>query len=1114
MPVVLGPFLLERPLGRGGMGTVWRGRHVTEGVDVAVKVLTREGSEAPDVLAAFRSEVRAVAGLRHPNVVWVIDHGTVDDQAAAASGGELRRGTPYLAMELADGSLSSRVGSCAWPELRATLLALLDALAHAHARGVIHRDLKPGNVLIGGERPGLKLADFGLAHAADASGAPTAPTLSGGTPSYMAPEQWENRVRDFGPWTDLYALGCVAWKLSSGAVPISKRGWAAMMMAVLRDRPARLVPTTPLPEGFEDWLLTLLEKDPGRRYACAADAAWALQQLEEPRGTASASARAAGEEATVLRPPAPQATTLVFGTPEAVGAGVVGVARHPLPPMPPTWRRGTAAPDPRHLLGAGLGLYGLRALGLVDREAERDVLWQALRAVTGGRGPRAVVLRGAAGRGKSRLAAWLVERAAEVGAATSLRANHGPTPGPTDGWVGMCERAFGCTGLERVGERVRPAMTELGLEADADAMVSLLRPDEGSLRFERPAQRHALLGRWMAARAERRPVVLWIDDVQWGPDTLALADHVLRKDARVLILVTARDEALGDRASALEAFGGDRARTLEVGPLPPQHRRALVEQLLGLEGGLAAEVEERTGGNPLFAVQLVGDWVERGLLVPGPTGFVRREGTVTALPDDLHAVWTARVERVVDGRPDRGSALEVAAALGGTVRSDVWALAVRELGLAPDGGLLDALLAAGLAVATDEGWDPVHGMLRESLLRRAREAGRLTEVHRACARALTRLGNVADRGRVGLHWLEAGDAERAVPPLLEVARATWLAAEHAEVGRWIDAAARALDLAQRPEVDPDRVRLALLRASMARVRGRLDEAEALASGAQEVALAGGWLDLCAAASFELGFGEQMRGRVQPAIVHLRRSIAQAEDAGEEAQLAVSTLRLALVLVDAAQLDQAEVEGTRALAAMEAAGRQLGAGNALVALAGVALRRGDLGRATALARRAQGYFERSGSRLALADAHNYLGEVVRMAGALEEAEDHYRCALRLYTELGASDALMARINLALVQMARADFGGAERELRVCLEACGARRQLVAVVRVFLARCAADDGRWPEVTDHLEAGGAALAETGFVDPDVGRCLEELAAVPMVPETVRARAAELARTQAPTT
>ncbi|MCA9491153.1 MAG: tetratricopeptide repeat protein, partial [Myxococcales bacterium] len=509
----------------------------------------------------------------------------------------------------------------------------------------------------------------------------------------------------------------------------------------------------------------------------------------------------------------------------------------------------------------------------------------------------------------------------------------------------------------------------------------------------------------------------------------------------------------------------------------------------------------------------VGDWVERGILVPGPAGFVRRDGADAALPDDLHAVWTARVERVVDGRPDRGLALELAAALGGAVRAEVWALASEELGAVVDPELVDVLLGAGLAVLTEEGWEPVHGMLRESLLRRAAEGGRLADVHRACARGLLRQGSASDRGRVGLHLLEAGDAEQAIAPLLEVARATWLAAEHAEVGRWMDAAARALDLASRPEPDPDRVRLALLRAAMARVRGRLDEAEALAVGARDAALAGRWVDLCAMASFELGFGEQMRGRVQPAVAHLQRSIAEAEEAGDEAQLAVSTLRLALVLVDAAELDRAEVEATRAMAAMEAAGRLLGAGNALVALAGVALRRGDLARATALARRAQGFFERSGSRLALADAHNYLGEVVRMAGGLEEAEEHYQQALRLYAELGASDALMARINLALVRMAREDFAGALSELSACLAGCGARLQLVAVVRVFLARCAAAAGRWPEVSEHLEIGGEALAETGFVDPDVGRCLEELARMPAVTEAVRARAAELARTQTPT-
>src|SRR5690606_15752040 len=104
-------------------------------------------------------------------------------------------------------------------DVRGVLLSILDALAHAHARGVVHRDIKPGNILLGGHddlRPGVKLADFGLARGSEDFGEERSVA---GTPVYMAPEQFRGAWRSFGPWTDLYSLGIVAWELVCGKPP-------------------------------------------------------------------------------------------------------------------------------------------------------------------------------------------------------------------------------------------------------------------------------------------------------------------------------------------------------------------------------------------------------------------------------------------------------------------------------------------------------------------------------------------------------------------------------------------------------------------------------------------------------------------------------------------------------------------------------------------------------------------------------------------------------------------------------------------------------------------------------------------------------------------------------
>ncbi|MCA9493157.1 MAG: serine/threonine protein kinase, partial [Myxococcales bacterium] len=162
----IGPFELQHLIARGGMGEVWLARHAVQDVDVAVKLLPADEDDR-DRIAAFHVEARAIASLDHPGIVLVFDYGEIPEEDAERSEGQLTAGRPWIAMEYVDGgTLATVARTITWPETRRFLDATLDALAHAHARGVVHCDLKIDNVLYAtrvDQRPGLKLCDFGIA---------------------------------------------------------------------------------------------------------------------------------------------------------------------------------------------------------------------------------------------------------------------------------------------------------------------------------------------------------------------------------------------------------------------------------------------------------------------------------------------------------------------------------------------------------------------------------------------------------------------------------------------------------------------------------------------------------------------------------------------------------------------------------------------------------------------------------------------------------------------------------------------------------------------------------------------------------------------------------------
>jgi serine/threonine protein kinase/tetratricopeptide (TPR) repeat protein len=834
--LVLGPFRLEHRIGRGGMSDVWQAVHVSDHVRVAVKVLTAERARKPANLRMFRTEIRAVSRLDHPHVIGVHDAGLVPAEVAAASKGTLQPRMPYLVMDLlGGGSLWDYRGRLPWSDLKGLLLRLLDALAHAHARGVIHRDLKLTNVLLTHPERRAVITDFGLAQLRRDD---QAVHLPAGTPNYMAPEQFRDQWRDFGPWTDLYGFGCLAWALATGAAPFTDPDWTVVREHHLYGEPPAFEPTIDVPDGFEPWLRGLLLRDLALRCQRAADAAWALEQLPD---TVQASSRRRAEPPQQLLPPSThEASTLTFGTDPAALLESLTPGRLDAPPPPPAHWEGLP-PRPRlQLRGTGLGLYASRAIPTVGRRTERDLLWRQVVALHG-ESPevRGVTLEGAAGTGKTHLVRWLSERAHELGAAHVLWCDHAVRGGPTFGLAGMLRSHLHASGLAgpALMKRVTHAARSWGTTDGTDqAVLAEIMGDEPTLSggasltatatSASSSEALAVLRRHIRHMAARRPVMLVLDDAQRGVDALLLARSLFRDEpVRLLVVSILRDEALPPTVGDLVTQVQQRSERLRVDPLPDVDQLDLVRELLGLEGELARRVAKRTQGNPAFAVALVADWIARDQLVRGPGGFRLRRDADDALPANLFALWTDDLRRALSGVDTRKrQAIDLGAVLGMQVDTLRWRRIAARAGLDADLEVLDALATHGLVEGQrpSRSWRFAHAMVREALLRTADDEGRLADLHRWVLEDLERQPSL-DAEEHARHLLGAGRASEAVGRWVQAARDISLVGHPHGVLDLLDRAEQTVR--QQPDLERRwRRELDVGRVSAYVLLGRLDEA--------------------------------------------------------------------------------------------------------------------------------------------------------------------------------------------------------------------------------------------------------------------------------------------------
>ena len=1108
-PLELGAFRLLEPIGRGGMGEVWRAQQRGQSQPVALKIVALEDGTQSS-LEGFRQEVRAVAALDHPAIVQIYDHGLVPAQVASLSAGRIPAQAAWFAMELAEkGSLAQHKGMLPWQGLREVLLALLDALAHAHARGVIHRDLKPANVLFaqGLEGDEIKLSDFGLAHAL---GRTRGSTSLAGTPTHMAPEQFLGRWRAFGPWTDLYALGCMAWEMSCGRPLFEGKEVSQQMQAHLQEEPGFFRPTVDVPIGLESWLRCLLSKRPEDRFQRAADAAYALLGLPQETEVKGHTPALVSES-----PPTQALTWASLGPGDTLIHQLKAPAWEPLPNKGQALRcKRVLAPLPEHpgvpalsKSRPGLGLLGLKSPALLDREEERKLLWSELQACRNDGQTRMVILQGAAGIGKSRLCRWLSERAHELGAAEVFRATHTATGGPSEGLTGLLAEHLHALGLSRQGLRSileeRMGRNE-ALRMEALALTELLRPMGPKAGPRSAKERHGLV-RGVMDRARKsgleegaRVVILWLDDVQWGRDALSFAKRLLTETAfaalPMLILATARKEGIesGPKAQLRELSMLGRCTRRVLGPLPPKEQRALVREQLGLVGELAKTVERHAAGNPLFAQQLVGELVQRGALVDRGQGFALRPGAELVLPEDLVQAWLARTQALLQDRPPiEATLLGLAAALGTRIQTREWHLAARAWGLPQEdleahcGALVERLARRNLARRESQGWRFEHGMLREAILRREQSLGHLPALHRACALGLERrYGDAPDlQERLGLHFIGAGEPEQAIAPLERAYLYARSNQDLESVRALVKARMGAMSSAGVSYEDPRWIRGWMAASFVARSSGHFHQHRRVLRKALKLAERGGHERLCVRILRHLAEGERQQGHAAIAREHFDEVLPRVQALGDpllEAKIVEGQANCARQLH---QSEEAEALILRAQRLFIEVGDLAGQATCHRGLGNLARNRGELETAALEVNRALKIYERIGQRLGMANCLNDLGDFHRFQGHNDAARNAYKRSRALYDSVGSYAALYARFNLALLRLMDQAYISCSRELERLLRASGQAGLVVlrAGIQLALAACMAAESDWPRFHALVLQAKADLQASGDLDHD---------------------------------
>jgi hypothetical protein len=347
----IGGYRIAEEIGCGGMAVVYRAHQPQLERWVAIKVLHFSEADEGEFLERFRREAKAIAALRHPNILTIHDYGE-------------RHGAAYIVMEyVSGGTLKDRLTGKAvdWPDAAPLVIAVGSALEHAHSQGIIHRDVKPANILLAGSDWPL-LADFGLAKLVGAGRGITQPGTSLGTPTYFSPEQAAGEPTD--QRTDVYGLGLVAYEMLTGRVPLLSD---SSMETLLRRMTQAVIPPRELspsiPSPLDAALTRALQREPSARYPTM------TEFLSDLRRVPGAPGRPVGQPGG--RPRRGATTARLAGSGETSGTRLVvaGLGAELPVPLGSEVVIGRTDPALAELPDIDLEAYGGAAVGVSRRHA-------------------------------------------------------------------------------------------------------------------------------------------------------------------------------------------------------------------------------------------------------------------------------------------------------------------------------------------------------------------------------------------------------------------------------------------------------------------------------------------------------------------------------------------------------------------------------------------------------------------------------------------------------------------------------------------------------------------------------------------------------------------------